>query len=70
MDGKEFKKRLKRLAKIKEIHFVETRQGKGSHSRVYFGEKFTTVKNGEIGDGLLNSMCKQLDITKQELLEA
>ena len=69
MDGKEFKKRVKKLARENGIDCYETRQGKGSHSRLYYGKKWTTVKQSEIGPGLLNAMCAQLDINKKDLLE-
>jgi hypothetical protein len=69
MDDKEFKKRLKKLARNNGIDYRETRQGKSSHSRVYYGEKLTTVRKGEIGTGLLSDMCKQLGITKKDLTE-
>lgn len=70
MDDKEFKKRLRRLAKETGKDYQETRQGKGSHSRVYYGDKFTTVRHGEIGTGLLSAMCKQLGIDKKDLNDA
>ena len=55
-------------AKAKGVEYQETRQGKGSHSRVYYGQKFTTVKQGgEIGGGLLGAMCTQLGIDKKDL---
>jgi mRNA interferase HicA len=69
MDDKEFKKRVKKIAKKHGVEYRETRQGKGSHSRVYYGERFATVKQGELGAGLLNEMCKQLGLTKIELME-
>jgi hypothetical protein len=34
---------------------------------VYYGHKFTTVKYGEIGPGLLAAMCRQLGINKRDL---
>lgn len=67
VDDKEFKKLVKALAKEKGLVFNETRQGKGSHSRVYLGSVFTTVKHGEIGPGLLSAMCQHLNITKKQL---
>jgi hypothetical protein len=69
MDEKEFKKKVKKLAKKNDVEYQETRQGKGSHSRVYYGEVFTTVKQGEIGEGLLGAMCGQLGISKKDLRE-
>jgi hypothetical protein len=67
MDDKDFKKRVKKLAKKNGYEYLETRQGKGSHCRVYYGEKFTTVKHGEIRIGLLLEMCRQLGITRDDL---
>ena len=43
--------------------------GKGSHGRLYYGERFTTLKDRkkEIGRGLLKAMCSQLGISPDEL---
>jgi len=68
MNGDEFKRRVKKLARANNVYYQETRQGKGSHSRVYYGDRFTTVKRGEIGSGLLGAMCAQLGIAKEDLL--
>lgn len=67
MDGKEFKKRVKKLARSNGVSYREENRGKGSHERVYYGANFTTVKHSEIGPGLLHEMCKQLGINKQDL---
>jgi len=67
MDGKEFKRAVRDLARRKGVAFREDNRGKGSHERVYYGDKFTTVKRGEIGPGLLAAMCRQLGIDKREL---
>jgi hypothetical protein len=67
MDGKEFKKRVKKLARDNGVAYREENRGKGSHERVYYGPNFTTVKHGEIGPGLLGTMCKQLGIDKRDL---
>jgi hypothetical protein len=69
VNDREFKKRLRKLAKQEGVEYRESRQGKGSHSRVYYGNNFTTLKHGEIGTGLLNQMCKQLGIDKNKLME-
>jgi mRNA interferase HicA len=44
-------------------------RGNGSHGRVYFGDRFTTVKDLKkaIGAGLLGSMLDDLGIHKEEL---
>ena len=47
----------------------EPRTGKGSHGRLYYGERFTTVKDRrkEIGTGLLAAMIRQLGLTHGDL---
>jgi mRNA interferase HicA len=43
--------------------------GKGSHGRLYFGGKFTTLKDRkkEIGPGLLKAMLDQLGLTRNDI---
>lgn len=67
MDDKEFRKRVKRLAKKLGLEYREVRQGKGSHEGLFLGNKRTTIKKGEIGAGLLSEMCRQLGIHKKDL---
>lgn len=68
MNGKEFKKRVQKYAKSLNLKYEEdTRKGKGSHIIIYLDNRHCTVKYSEIGAGLLNEMCKQLGITKQDL---
>jgi mRNA interferase HicA len=45
--------------------------GKGGHGRLYYGDRFTTLKDRrkEIGPGLLNAMLDQLGLTKDDLEE-
>ncbi len=47
----------------------EARRGKGSHGRLYYGSRFTTVKDRrkEIGVGLLNAMLGQLGLTRADI---
>jgi len=68
--GAEFVRRLRRLARQRGVPFdINTRRGRGSHRIVYFGTRWTTVKDlkEEIGKGLLRQMCKDLDIDPTEL---
>lgn len=58
---------MRALARRTGTAYAEDNRGKGSHTRVFFGDHFTTVKHGEIGRGLLVAMCKQLGIRKEEL---
>ena len=43
--------------------------GKGSHGRLYYGGRFTTLKDRrkEIGPGLLKAMLDQLGLTRNDL---
>ena len=68
MNGQEFVRKLRRLARGKGVYFSwEPRRGKGSHGRLMFGKRFTTVKHGDIGQGLLADMLKQLGLNKDDL---
>ncbi len=67
MNGHEFLKRLKRLAKRQgvEMHF-DPSHGKGSHGLLLYGENLTTLKNlkAEISPGLLRKMLNDLGIDR------
>jgi hypothetical protein len=67
--GSEFEKRVRRLGRRTgtEVHYEP--HGKGSHGRLYFGNRFTTLKDRkqEIGRGLLKAMCAQLGIHPEDL---
>jgi predicted RNA binding protein YcfA (HicA-like mRNA interferase family) len=69
MTGKEFENRVKRLGRKtgQPVQFV--RHGKGSHGRLYYGNRFTTLKDRkkEIRKGLLKAMCSQLGINPDDL---
>jgi hypothetical protein len=71
VNGYEFEKQVKRLGQRagKQVRFES--HGKGSHGRLYFGDRFTTLKDRkkELGRGLLNAMCAQLGIRPGELQE-
>lgn len=70
MNGTEFIKRIRKLGKATEttVRF-ESRHGKGSHGRLYYGSKFTTVKDRkkEIRSGLLHAMLDQLGLTINDI---
>ena len=70
VSGNEFLRRLKTLAKRTgtTVRF-EPRKGKGSHGRVWFGDRRTTLKDlkAELGPGLLTAMCGHLGIDRNEL---
>jgi hypothetical protein len=67
--GSEFIRRARRWARtngLADRFLVEESRGKGGHQIVRVGERWTTVKAGEIGTGLLASMLRQLGIDKKE----
>jgi predicted RNA binding protein YcfA (HicA-like mRNA interferase family) len=68
--GSEFIRMIRRLGKQRgvEVYFAP-HQGKGSHGRIYFGDRFTTIKDTrkELGQGLLAAMLKQLGLSQNDL---
>jgi mRNA interferase HicA len=68
--GAEFIRRLRRLAERRRVAFgMDTRRGRGSHRIVYFGTRWTTVKDPkkELGKGLFRQMCSDLGIDPADL---
>ncbi len=68
--GAELIRCIQRLGRARGVAVrFEARRGKGSHGRLYYGERFTTVKDRrkEIGAGLLAAMLDQLGISKEDL---
>jgi len=54
---------LRALARKLDVHFeIDEGQGKGSHYTVYFGEKKTTIKSGEIKPHQAKLLKKQLGL--------
>lgn len=69
MTGHEFERRVKRLGRRNGVPVWFEAHGKGSHGRLYYGERFTTLKDRrkEIGKGLLKAMCRQLGLDPREI---
>ncbi|MDR0780018.1 MAG: hypothetical protein LBF16_04900 [Pseudomonadales bacterium] len=69
MKGSEFEQRVRRLGALTGTPVRYTNDGKGSHGRLYYGERFTTLKDRkkDISKGLLRAMCRQLEISLQDL---
>ena len=70
MNGAEFIRRLKRLARQRGVTVMyNPRPGKGSHGQLLFGERLTTIKDPkkEIGPGLLHDILKQLGLDRNDL---
>jgi mRNA interferase HicA len=70
MTGNEFFRRLKALGKARGIPVLrDASRGKGSHETVYFGPKFSVLRNpkDELKTGTLHAMCSQLGIKTSDL---
>ncbi|WP_419848791.1 hypothetical protein [Candidatus Poriferisocius sp.] len=67
INGSEFVRRVRRHARKtgQEFHF-DAAHGKGSHGRLYIGERFTTVQRGELSKGMVAAMLRQLGIDPKE----
>ena len=70
VNGNEFLRRLARIGRTRggDVRIDEER-GKGSHTTVYFGDRFTVIKDRrkEIGRGLLHAMLRQLGLSERDL---
>lgn len=70
MTGDEFVRRVRRLGRRRGVAVrFESRPGKGSHGRLYYGDRFATVKDRrrEIGAGLLAAMLRQLGLSREDI---
>ena len=70
MKGSEFLRKVKAVAKRNKLAYRwAPERGSGSHGTLYFGDRFTVVKDlkKELGPGLLSDMIKQLGIRKEDL---
>lgn len=67
METKELLRRLRAYAKRHDLDFeFDASHGKGSHGRITIGGRFTTVKHGEFGPGMLGKVLKDLGINKKD----
>ena len=72
MTGAEFIQQVRKIARTRQVSVqFDARHGKGSHGRLYYGERFTTVKDRkkEIGPGLLQKMLTDLGLRRDDLEE-
>jgi len=70
MNGHEFERKIRRIGRQRGIPVsFDSSHGKGSHGRLYYGSRFTTLKDRrkEIGPGLLKAMLDQLGLTRTDL---
>jgi len=70
MKGAEFIRKVTRAGRRNgvSVHFAKE-QGKGSHGTLYYGNRFTLMKDRkkEIGPGLLAKMLRDLGLTRGDL---
>jgi mRNA interferase HicA len=70
MTGNEFVKKLKKLARERGVECkIDQKRGKGSHVTLYFGNKFTILRNpkDELKKGTLKAMLNQLGLNQNDL---
>ena len=70
MKGSEFLRKIKKYAKEKNINVeLIQRRGKGSHSTLIVGSRFTLIRNlkDELKTGTYLAMLKQLGINEDDL---
>ena len=71
MTGAEFIRRVRKLGRSRGVAVrLDERRVKGSHGRLFYGTRFTTVKDRkkEIGAGLLAHMLAQLELSREDIL--
>jgi mRNA interferase HicA len=70
MKGAEFVRKVRRLGKARgvPVEFMAER-GKGSHGTLYYGERFTVVRDlrDELKKGTLHGMLAQLGLRLEDL---
>lgn len=72
MRGNEFIRRVKQIAKERGLLCrMDEKRGKGSHVTLYYGSRFTVVRNpkDELKTGTLHGMLKQLGLTLDDFQE-
>lgn len=67
MNDKQFIKAVRKLGKATGVPVLLENKGKGGHRRLHYGDAFTTVQTGEIPNGTLHAMCKQIGIKVRDL---
>jgi predicted RNA binding protein YcfA (HicA-like mRNA interferase family) len=68
--GAEFVRRIQRLGRQRGVAVgVKAERGKGSHGTLYYGDRFTVVKDRkkELSPGLLSAMLAQLGLSRDDL---
>jgi mRNA interferase HicA len=70
MTGNEFIRKVKKLGRARgvAVQFV-ARRGKGSHGTLFYGSRFTIVRNpkDELKTGTFHAMLAQLGLSSEDL---
>ena len=69
MKGRDFVERVFEIGRERGVSVrIDTERGKGSHVTLYYGSRFTIVKDRrkDIGLGLLSSMIRQLGLDRRD----
>jgi mRNA interferase HicA len=72
MKGSELLRRLRKLGRRRGVNVeLAPERGKGSHAIVYFGDRFTVIRNlkDELKTGTLHAILKQLGLSPEDLSE-
>lgn len=70
MRGAEFVRRVRKLGRRRGVTVTFRKErGKGSHGTLYYGSRFTVVRNlkDELKKGTLHAMVKQLGLKPDDL---
>ncbi len=70
MKGSEFLRKIRALAHERGLVVrINAERGKGSHQTLYFGERFTVLRNikDELKTGTFRAMYKQLGVDPKDL---
>lgn len=65
MNGRQFIENVRRIGRHNGVVVtVEENRGKGSHVTLWYGARYTVVKDRrkDIGTGLFRAMCEQIDL--------
>lgn len=71
MTGAELVRKVRKLGRKRGVVVrVDMRRGKGSHGRLHYGDRFTTIKDRkkELSASLLADMLAQLELSKEDVL--
>lgn len=69
MKPAEFIRSLTRLGRKRGVEVRQDNRGKGSHTRLWYGQRFTTVPGhrNDLKTGTLHGMLKDLGLTLDDL---